>query len=600
MKFLRVARSFCLLSVALFLQIADASASTSWSAVPGKAKDIAAGPDGSVWMISNKPVQSGYAINVFDSNPAVVWRNVPGGAVSISVGPKNQAWVVNDTGNIYRFNGQGWDQVPGTAKEIGVGANGTVWMIGTQKAPSGGFSIYRLVNNSWQQMPGGAVRLAVDPTGMAWILTAAEDIYRFNGKEFVLVPGKAKDIGVGADGSVFAIGGAAEANGYGIYHWKGNGWDKVPGAAVRISVDGKGRPWAINSNDEIYAWADAAKSVVAAIANTPTSSSGQQFKSMAPSSNSGAATQQSQAEIRQQEIQATIRAQEQAQLKSLEDQRKSAAAQKTARDSMTWTAVPGNVKARDIAFGGNNTPWFIGSNAVPGGFGIFTRDPNPAVGWRNLPGGAMRIAVGPGNMVLVVNDKGNIFHYNGQGWDAIRSNPAQDIEVGGDGAVWMIGTEKVASGGFRIYRLTSESKTASGFNRNEPVNKLPSPISWSLVSMTQGAVRLAVDKWGAAWIVTDADEIFRIDGNRFVPMPGKAKDISIGADGSVFAIGAVADAGGYGIYRWNGSSWEQGSDWGKVPGGSARISVDRNGRPWVINTKDEIYTLADAPKSVVQ
>ena len=59
---------------------------------------------------------------------------------------------------------------------------------------------------------------------------------------------------------------------------------------------------------------------------------------------------------------------------------------------------------------------------------------------------------------------------------------------------------------------------------------------------------------------------------------GKATDISIGANGTVWVIGD----GGV-PYRWNGKTWQPHS------GGGSRIAVDPKGLPWVLNARKEIY-----------
>jgi hypothetical protein len=48
-------------------------------------------------------------------------------------------------------------------------------------------------------------------------------------------------------------------------------------------------------------------------------------------------------------------------------------------------------------------------------------------------------------------------------------------------------------------------------------------------------------------------------------------------------IGTNPVAGGYGIYRWNGSSFQQ------MPGGGDRIAVDPDGNAWVTNSSFQIY-----------
>jgi hypothetical protein len=67
------------------------------------------------------------------------------------------------------------------------------------------------------------------------------------------------------------------------------------------------------------------------------------------------------------------------------------------------------------------------------------------------------------------------------------------------------------------------------------------------------------------------------------PQQGAAIDIATGANGSVWAVGTKPVAGGYGIWRWTGSSWAS------VPGGAITIAVDPNGNPWVANSAHRIY-----------
>lgn len=63
---------------------------------------------------------------------------------------------------------------------------------------------------------------------------------------------------------------------------------------------------------------------------------------------------------------------------------------------------------------------------------------------------------------------------------------------------------------------------------------------------------------------------------------GSANDIGASA-GAVWVIGTTPEGSGYGIHKWNGSSWD------KVSGSAVRIDVDNSGNPWVVNDKQEIY-----------
>ena len=141
---------------------------------------------------------------------------------------------------------------------------------------------------------------------------------------------------------------------------------------------------------------------------------------------------------------------------------------------------------------------------------------------------------------------------------------ANDVGVGANGAVWVVGTDAV-EGGYRIWRRDG--------------------ATWKA---TQAAgVRIAVGPNGEAWIVNDEKEIFRVsaDGARVTPVPGrKARDIGVGADGTVWIIGDKAEAGGYGIYRSS-----NGAQWKKIAGSAMRISVDPSGNAWVVNNTAKIF-----------
>ena len=134
-----------------------------------------------------------------------------------------------------------------------------------------------------------------------------------------------------------------------------------------------------------------------------------------------------------------------------------------------------------------------------------------------------------------------------------------DIGVGG-GVVWVIGTNPEV-GGYGIYRWNGSMWT-----------KIPG-----------SAVRIDVDPKGNAWVVTSGHAIFRYDGQQFVQVPGQAAtDIGIGADGSVWIIGADAVGSDHSIYRYVNNAWQ------KMPGAAVRIDVDFRGNAWVVNSGHQI------------
>lgn len=135
-----------------------------------------------------------------------------------------------------------------------------------------------------------------------------------------------------------------------------------------------------------------------------------------------------------------------------------------------------------------------------------------------------------------------------------------DIGVGAGGHVWAIGADP-EPGGYGIWRW-----------RVNNWEKVPG-----------GAVRIAVDPSGAAWLVNDAGRIFSQDGDTWRLLPGLARDIAVGANFDVFVVGHDRGPDGFGIHKWDGRQW----NW--IGTNAVRIAVGAGGDPWVINDKNVLF-----------
>ena len=135
-------------------------------------------------------------------------------------------------------------------------------------------------------------------------------------------------------------------------------------------------------------------------------------------------------------------------------------------------------------------------------------------------------------------------------WIAFGNRNAQDIAVGANGVVWMIGTDN------NIYR-------------------------WDGTAFQQqpgGAWRIAVDPNGRAWVVNHGNQIWRWNGSSWDLMPGAAIDIGIGANGDVWVLGTTGIP-----HKWDGNNWRA------IGGGAKRIAVDAVGNPWLVNDAGQIW-----------
>jgi hypothetical protein len=158
-------------------------------------------------------------------------------------------------------SGNRWEERPGLAKDIGAGADGSVWIIGTDRVatdPVGSdFSIHRWNGSDWDDIDGGGVRIDVDGKGNPWVVNHRGQIFRRDNNQWVPLPGLAKDIGAGADGSVWIIGTIPVGTDpvhpdFSIHTWHGSDWDRIDGGGVQISVVNQRLAWMVNSKDKIF------------------------------------------------------------------------------------------------------------------------------------------------------------------------------------------------------------------------------------------------------------------------------------------------------------------------------------------------------------
>lgn len=226
--------------------------------------------------------------------------------------------------------------------------------------------------------------------------------------------------------------------------------------------------------------------------------------------------------------------------------------------AQNWNRTDGT--ARDVGVGADGSVWVIGTMA--GVHGIWRRTNNT---WVGIPAAAERIAVDPQGEAWVVDNAQRIFRFDGTTLVQVNRT-ARDVGVGANGTVWVIGNDPEA-GGYGIYRSVDQA------------------ANWTKIPGS--AVRISVDPQGNAWVVNNANTIFRFDGSQWVQLPGTAKDVGIGADGAAWAIGTDG-----GIHRWEGSNWARKS------GGAAQIAAGPNGVVWVVNDGGEIYQAQVAPATV--
>ena len=154
--------------------------SNSWQMLPGLGVDIAAGGDGSIWVLGVGRTAGGYSIFKWD-NTTQNWTAMSGAGVRIAVEKSGSPWVVNENGDIFRYDLQSgaWSRKPGKARSVHTGlSSGAVWMIGAEPI-AGGYLVSQFVaaTQTWEQYGTfGAVEMT-EAAGTPWIVQKDGSIY---------------------------------------------------------------------------------------------------------------------------------------------------------------------------------------------------------------------------------------------------------------------------------------------------------------------------------------------------------------------------------------------------------------------------------------
>jgi MoaA/NifB/PqqE/SkfB family radical SAM enzyme len=178
---------------------------------------------------------------------------------------------------------------------------------------------------------------------------------------------------------------------------------------------------------------------------------------------------------------------------------------------------------------------------------------------------ARRVVVAPdGTPWILTADYGIARREPDDTWERLPGF-ATDLAIGPKGQVWAIGSPIDA---------LSKSQFLMRFDGGhwEQVDKLASAV--------------AVDSSGQPWIIDERHRVLcrRSDGT-WVDRGGLFSDLAIGPADEVWALGWVSDAAGGDapIMRLTDSGWVA------IDGAAARITVDPDGMPWVINKEHACF-----------
>jgi len=128
------------------------------------AREISAGADGTVWVVSNEPIHGGGMVQYLNEEDQWIKVPVEIGAAKITGTPDGKALIVGVNGILGSLTKDGYyEQITGEgfAKEVSVAPDGSTWIISNEPSEDGGNKVsYQSADGgAWQDVEGGAVIL---------------------------------------------------------------------------------------------------------------------------------------------------------------------------------------------------------------------------------------------------------------------------------------------------------------------------------------------------------------------------------------------------------------------------------------------------------
>ena len=229
------------------------------------------------------------------------------------------------------------------------------------------------------------------------------------------------------------------------------------------------------------------------------------------------------------------------------------------RPDVSWkslgVAISDENFAQEIGVGSNGSVWVIGTEARPGGFApcYLGADGN----WVKVqePAAATKIAVAPNGMAGVVNSLGTVYLLsrpdasgNSSSVAISEEGFAQEIGIGSNGSVWVIGTE-ARPGGFAPCYLGADGKWVT----------LPAPAAATKIAVAPDGSARVVNSGGTVWALSKLDASGHYSSTKLSD-PNSAQEIGVASDGSVWLIGNSNETrpGGFALHylaKGTGQMW---------------------------------------------
>jgi len=179
-------------------------------------------------------------------------------ATQVALGSQNSYFrTVTNTVRSKIFPSTNWVSESWTARHIKIGTSDHVFYAGTTLALPSGFAIYKWNEGttSSEVFTQGALVIAVDPAGNPWRVDPNNNIYRWDGSQWIGVAGKAIDIIIGSDYVPYILGQTIGDEGFIVQKWNTSvgGWDTLPGiSGVSLALDSQNNPYVVTNLKQAF------------------------------------------------------------------------------------------------------------------------------------------------------------------------------------------------------------------------------------------------------------------------------------------------------------------------------------------------------------
>lgn len=319
-----------------------------------------------------------------------------------------------------------------------------------------------------------------------------------------LLPGRAQDIGVGADGSVWIVGSGSDDGD--IFRWNGTSWTPIGGSGVLIAVGANGDPWVVNSNSDLFhrvnnQWVLITVSgAVTGIGVSPDGSvlvTGGTFDYWAY------------------------------------------------YDRPLYRYIPGGdfvpLPGLGVVIEPDGNGWWVLDNS-----GHISRW-MAGDGYRRIEGHARDISRSANGEVWIIGDTGRIFRWNGSQFDLATTGQASKISVGPDGHPWVVSGGKIFHG-HPLFLIATDSTVPEGDPLRFPItlsypSDRPASVAYRVLGpdntvATSGSLNFSPGQTNQiVTVATVADTVFQ-DTRRYRLELTNAVGVDLIKS---FAIGSVID-----------------------------------------------------------